>query len=58
MFKCGVFPSLYFPIFGLNTGKYGSKKTSYLDNFYGVRVKENKHQALSEFFRPLGKQDE
>ena len=32
--KYGVFSSLYFPVFGLNTGKYGLEKTSYLDAFH------------------------
>ena len=30
------FSGSYFPIFGLNTGKYGLEKTPYLDTFYAV----------------------
>ena len=31
--KYGDFSGLYFPVFGLNTEKYGSEKTPYLDTF-------------------------
>ena len=30
------FSGSYFPVFGLNTGKYGPEKTSYLDTFQAV----------------------
>ena len=30
------FSNPYFPLFGLNTGKYGPEKTPYLDNFHAV----------------------
>ena len=34
-----VLPSgLYFPVFGLNTRKYGPEKTPYLDTFHAVIV--------------------
>ena len=36
MSKYGVFAGPYFPVFGLNTGKYGPEKTPYLDTFYAV----------------------
>ena len=36
MFKYGVLSGLYFPVFGLNTGKYGPEKTPYLDTFHVV----------------------
>ena len=36
MSKYGVFSGPYFPVFGLNTGKYGPEKTPYLDTFYAV----------------------
>ena len=36
MSKCGVFTGPYFPVFGLNTGKYGPEKTLYLDTFHVV----------------------
>ena len=31
--KYGVISGPYFPVFGLNTGKYGPEKTPYLDTF-------------------------
>ena len=34
--KYRVFSGPYFPVFGLNTGKYGPEKTPYLDSFYAV----------------------
>ena len=34
--KYGVFSGPYFPVFGLNTGKYRLEKTPYLDTFYAV----------------------
>ena len=36
MSKYGVFSDPYFPVFGLNTGKYGPEKTTYLDAFHAV----------------------
>ena len=35
--KYGDFSSPYFPVFGMNTGKYGPDKTPYLDNFHAVK---------------------
>ena len=34
--KYRVFSGLYFPVFALNTGKYGPEKTTYLDSFHAV----------------------
>ena len=34
--KYGVISGPYFPVFGLNTGKYGPEITSYLDTFHAV----------------------
>ena len=34
--KYGVFSGLYFPVFGLTTGKYGPEKSPYLDTFHAV----------------------
>ena len=34
--KYGVISGPYFPVFGLNTGKYGPEITPYLDNFHTV----------------------
>ena len=36
MSKYGVFSGPYFPVFGLNTEKYGPDKTQYLDTFHAV----------------------
>ena len=36
--KYGVFSGPYFPVFGLNTGKYGPEKTPYLDTSHAVSV--------------------
>ena len=36
MSKYGVISSPYFPVFGLNTGKYGPEITAYLDTFHAV----------------------
>ena len=32
--KYGVFSGPYFPVFGLNTGKYGPENTPYLDTLH------------------------
>ena len=40
--KNGVFSGTYFPVFQLNTGKYGPEKILYLDNFYAVAA----HKSL------------
>ena len=37
MSKYRVFSGPYFPVFGLNTGKYGPEETSYLDTFRAVK---------------------
>ena len=39
--KYGVFSGVYFPVFSPNTGKYGPKKTTYLDTFHAVKILEN-----------------
>ena len=36
MSKYGVFCGSYFPVFGLNTGKYGPEKILYLDISYAM----------------------
>ena len=45
------FPGPYFPVFGLNTGKYGPKKAPYLNTFHAVILSKRsmKHLILSEF---------
>ena len=37
MFENGVFSGSYFPVFGLNTGKYGPEKTPYLGTFHTMQ---------------------
>ena len=36
MSKYGVIYGPHFPVFGLNTGKYGPEITPYLDTFHAV----------------------
>ena len=36
MSKYAVISGPYFPVFGLNTGKYGPEITTYLDTFHAV----------------------
>ena len=36
--KYGVFSGPYFPVFELNTEKYGPEKTPYLDTFHALEV--------------------
>ena len=38
MSKYGVISGPHFPVFGLNTGKYGPEITPYLDTFRAVAV--------------------
>ena len=38
--KYGVFSGPYFPVFGLNKGKYGPEKTPYSHTFHAVHVKQ------------------
>ena len=38
VFKYGVFSGPYFPLFELNTTKYGPEKTLYLDTFHAVEI--------------------
>ena len=37
--KYGVFSGPYFPVFGLNTGKYGPEKTPYLEGSESEGIK-------------------
>ena len=50
MSKYGVFPSPYFPVFGLNTEIYGPDKTPYLDNFHAVKVTVKLPKDLKNLF--------
>ena len=36
--KYGVISGPYFPVFGLNTGKYGPEITAYLDTFHALII--------------------
>ena len=39
--KYGVISSSYFPVFWVNTEKYGPEKTLYLGTFDAVKITEN-----------------
>ena len=39
--KCRVISGPYFPVFGLNTRKYGPEITPYLDTFHAVQMGSN-----------------
>ena len=39
--KYRVFSGTYFPVFELNTGKYGPEKTPFLDTFHAVYLAGN-----------------
>ena len=41
MSKYGVFSGPYYPVFGINTGKYGPEKAPYLNTFHAVKNKLN-----------------
>ena len=43
MSRYGVFACPYFPVFGLNTGKYGPEKISYLEIFYAVLILSSRY---------------
>ena len=43
MSKYGVFAGPYFPVFGLNTGKYGPEKISYLEIFCTVLILSSRY---------------
>ena len=45
--KYGVIFGPYFPVFGLDAGKYGPEKTPYLDTFHAV---DNDDQNKSSSF--------
>ena len=46
--KYGVFSGLYFPVFGLNTGKYGAEKTPHLDTFHAVALNITVNTTLEQ----------
>ena len=47
MSKYGVISSPYFPVFKLNTRKYGPEVTPYLDTFHVVRISETGNSIAS-----------
>ena len=49
--KYGVISGPYFPVFGLNTGKYRPEITQYLDTFHAVNVYEFWHSELIEYIK-------
>ena len=52
MSKYGVISGLYFPVFGLNTGKYGPGITPCLDTFHKVQFTDI-HNAEKSVRRSL-----
>ena len=44
--KYEVFSGPFFPVFGLNTGKYGLEKSSYLDTFHAVSFSQKPREIL------------
>ena len=46
VFKYGVFPGPYFPVFNPNTGKYGPEKNPYLDTFQVGLLKDEVTDVL------------
>ena len=52
MSKYGVFSGPYFPVFGLNTGKYGLEKNSVFGHFwhsqYYVNATFKSHKIFSD----------
>ena len=53
VFKNGVFSGPYFPVFGLNSGKFAPKKTPYLDTFQGVNLSVTRFSSVSESVRNI-----
>ena len=53
--KYGIFSGPYFPVFRLNTGKYGPEKTPYMETFHAMSYtlwawnKKEKQQAPCGF---------
>ena len=45
--KYGVFSGPYFPVFGLNTGKYGPEKTPYFDTVHAVNGTKTTSKVFS-----------
>ena len=48
-FKYGVISGPCFPVFGLNTGKYGPEITRYLDTFHAVLINESLRDKDKKF---------
>ena len=53
VFKNGVFSGPYFPVFGLNSGKFAPKKTPYLDTFQRVNLSVTRFSSVSESVRNI-----
>ena len=49
VFKYGVFPGPYFPVFNPNTGKYGPEKNPYLDTFQVGLLKDEVTDVLNMY---------
>ena len=59
MSKYGVIFDPYFPVFGLNAGKYGPEITPYLDTFHAVfrtvQEKTRKNVILKTLFESFAR---
>ena len=53
--KYGVISGPYFPVFGLNTGKYGPEITPYLDTFHTVYISLYNQNQNQRFCYNTGK---
>ena len=49
MSRYGVFPGSYFPVFGLNTGKYGPEETPHRSNHRRCSVKKDVRRNFVKF---------
>ena len=59
LLHCMSFSGTYFPVFGLNTGKYGQEKTTYLDTFHAVSIiLEKCSEYLTSFSRKLFQEED
>ena len=47
------FSCLYFPVFGLNTGKYGPEKTPYLNTFHAVTTIYSKVNIANKLIKTI-----
>ena len=51
--KYGVISVAYFPVFSLNTGKYGTEITLYLDTFHAVNTGKSFYSMAGKVVKTL-----